>query len=671
MTMSPTDLFTAILAGLLGASLGVGAWIAWHSLRRLRARATHLEAELAAARDSLLGLSHFKDVLDRTLDALYIFTASDLTLIYVNQGCATQLDFQIEDLLGRSLRVIKADGGEEAFHRHGDPLRRGPKRSTTYESAHRRRDGSSFPVEIFLQYIEADSVSGQPARYVAIARDISARRAGEAALRNATAQIEAILANIPVGISIISTERRIIRVNQAFCKIYGGVEAEMLGRSTEEFYSNPRDFDELSKSAIPLVRQGQTFAADYHMRRLSDSRELWCRLTGRLIDPAEPALGFVWVHDDITERRQTEQTLRDRQELFEQLFRSNSAVKMLIDPMDGRIVDVNPAAASFYGFSAEQLRNMRISDINTLAPEEVQQAIQKISQRGPQQFQFRHRLASGEVRDVEVFSGPIQVQGRNFLFSIIHDVSERVRSEAALVQRTAELQRSNADLEAFAYVASHDLRQPLRMVNSYLALLERRLGDQLDKESGEFLGFAQSGARRMDQLILDLLDYARVGRGGHPLTAVPLTAVMEDALPPLEAMAAELGASLSWPDHLPTVIGDRQELVRLIRNLVDNALKYRDPSRPPKVEIACERQGSDWLLSVSDNGIGIENEYFERIFGLFQRLHAPGTFEGTGIGLAICKKIADHHGGRIWLESKLGEGSRFFVALPVGGPKLG
>jgi len=669
MSLSPTDLVGVLSAGLIGASLGAGAWSLLRRLGRARVRAARLEAELSLARDSLLGLSHFKTVLDRTLDALYIFTADRLELVYANQGCAEQLGYRVEDLLGRHLRVIKAEGGEEAFRRHGEPLIRGPRRAVTYESVHCRKDGSAFPVEIFLQYQAADPEAGQTARFVAIARDISARRSAEAALRNANAQMEAILANIPVGISIVSPERRQLRVNQAFCKIYGGSEAEMLGRSTEDFYSDPRDFEQLSRAALPVVRQGQTFAADYHMRRLSDNHDLWCHLTGRLVDPAEPSLGFIWVHDDITERRQNEQALRDRQELFEQLFRSNSAIKFLIDPTDGRIVDANPPAARFYGYSLDQLRAMRISDINVQAPEEVKSAIEEIRSGQCQQFQFRHRLASGEIREVEVYASPVTVQGRMFVFSIVHDVTERIRSEAALVRRTTELQSSNADLEAFAYVASHDLRQPLRMVNSYLTLLERRLGDGLDNEGREFLSIARNGAQRMDRLILDLLDYARVGRRDHPLVAVPLKAVMEDALPSLQGSIEELGASLTWPDHLPTVVGDQQELVRLIQNLVDNALKYRDPTRNPQVSISCARQDEDWLITVADNGIGIEKDYFDRIFGLFQRLHAQDEYDGTGVGLAVCKKIVEHHGGHIWVESLPGQGSRFLFTLPINGPR--
>jgi len=671
MPFSLTDPWLIILAGL--PVLLLPAFLLGVVLLSGRAKAAaqvaRLEAELAEAKDSLLGLSHFKAALDRTLDALYIFSADQLELVYVNQGCALQLGYQVEDLLGHHLRIIKADGGEEAFVRHGEPLMRGPNRSVTYETHHRRRNGAVFPVEIFLQYQEPEAGSGLSGRFVAIARDISSRCEAEAALRNATAQIEAILANIPVGISIINADRRIVRVNQAFCSIYGGGEAEVVGRSTEEFYRDPRDFEQICTVALPMVRQGQTFAADFHMRRLSDSHDLWCRLTGRLIDPQEPSLGFIWVHDDITERRQIEQALRDRQELFEQLFRSNSAIKMLMDPADGRIVDVNPAAASFYGYSLEQLHGMWIGDINTAPPEEVRALLAQVKSGERQQLQAQHRLASGEVRTVEVYVSPIVVQGRTYLFSIIHDVTERIQSEEELAQRTEELQRSNAELEQFAYVASHDLRQPLRMVNSYLTLLERRLGDALDQEGREYLAFACDGAQRMDRLILDLLSYSRVGRRDHPMAAVPLRALLEDATQPLQGLIQELGARLNWPDHLPTVVGDQQELIRLFQNLTDNALKYRDPSRPPEITLDCQRQDDDWLISLADNGIGIDKVYYDRVFGLFQRLHPPGEYEGTGIGLAICKKIVEHHGGRIWVESQPGKGSCFFFTLPIHGPR--
>ncbi|WP_245986792.1 sensor histidine kinase [Azospirillum thermophilum] len=277
-----------------------------------------------------------------------------------------------------------------------------------------------------------------------------------------------------------------------------------------------------------------------------------------------------------------------------------------------------------------------------------------------------HRLASGERREVEIYSSPVQVNGRTLLLSLVHDITERRRAEEALRRKTAELERSNEELEAFAYVASHDLRQPLRVINSYLTLLERSLAGKLDEETGEFIGFARDGAQRMDRLIVDLLEYSRVGRRTRAFRPVPLGQVVETALLNLQVAVEECGARVQVQDDLPTVSGDEVELVRLLQNLIGNAVKYRLPDRAPVVEVTCAADGGGWRLGVRDNGIGIAPEHRDRVFGIFQRLHRRDEYEGTGVGLAICKKIVEHHGGRIWLESVPGEGSAFFFSLPAG-----
>ena len=246
----------------------------------------------------------------------------------------------------------------------------------------------------------------------------------------------------------------------------------------------------------------------------------------------------------------------------------------------------------------------------------------------------------------------------------IQDITERKRDHQALQEKAAELSRSNEELEQFAYVASHDLREPLRMVSSYVDLLGRRYGDRLDADAREFITFAKDGATRMDRLVLDLLEYSRIGRITRPMVAVPLGTVFDRVTRALRAKIDEAGARLVVPSPLPTVLGDGDELVRLFLNLIGNAVKYRGADRPPVVTVTAERHDMGWTVTVADNGIGIEPQYFERVFLIFQRLHKRGEYEGTGIGLAICKKIAEHHGGRIWLDSTPGQGSAFHVALP-------
>lgn len=257
------------------------------------------------------------------------------------------------------------------------------------------------------------------------------------------------------------------------------------------------------------------------------------------------------------------------------------------------------------------------------------------------------------------------------LFVIIGSIARQERRAVALANRmtaelrekTAALERSNADLEHFAHVASHDLQEPLRAVSNYLQLLERRYGDRLDEDGREFVGFAVDGAKRMRQLVRDLLEYSRVGSRVGEMRPVDLREVVDAALSDLEIAIRDSEASVTVDPALPVVHGNPGLLTRLFQNLLGNALKYRHPDRPPVVELRAERNGRFWKIAVRDNGLGIEPQYFERIFVIFQRLHTHERYEGTGVGLAVCRRIVERHGGRIWVESSPGNGSSFFFTL--------
>ncbi len=263
-----------------------------------------------------------------------------------------------------------------------------------------------------------------------------------------------------------------------------------------------------------------------------------------------------------------------------------------------------------------------------------------------------------------------------FLFEALRDLRERLAAARSELQdlhqtlerkvqdRTQELERANSELQQFAYAASHDMREPLRMISSYLGLLERREGATLSAEGHEFLGFAKDGAQRMDRLILGLLDYSRLGRSAQPKKPVPLGDALAEAVANLSLVIEAAKARVESPAPLPEVIGNREELVRVFQNLIANAVKYGASDRIPMVTISAQRDGDFWRISVADNGIGIPADQTERIFAIFQRLHAVDV-EGCGIGLASCKKVVEHHGGRIWVESEPGKGSIFFFTLPV------
>ncbi len=273
----------------------------------------------------------------------------------------------------------------------------------------------------------------------------------------------------------------------------------------------------------------------------------------------------------------------------------------------------------------------------------------------------------GEVFPAEASISKIDVAGRRIYTAVVRDVTERRHAERALTEQARELSRSNADLEQFAYVASHDLQEPLRMVASYTQLLARRYGDRLDEDAHEFIGYAVDGVQRMQALINDLLAYSRAGSRAVALEPVELDAVLDRVLANLGPAVEDAGATVTR-DPLPTVAGDAGQLAQVLQNLVANAMKFRG-QEPPRVHVSAARgEGGEWTVSVADNGIGIAPEFVDRIFVIFQRLHNRAEYEGTGIGLSICKKIVERHGGRIWVESAPGAGAAFLFTLRAPKP---
>lgn len=240
----------------------------------------------------------------------------------------------------------------------------------------------------------------------------------------------------------------------------------------------------------------------------------------------------------------------------------------------------------------------------------------------------------------------------------------RIRqTETALAQRTAELQRSNDELQQFAYIISHDLQAPLRTVGSFVELLARRYQGKLGDDADQFISRAVAGAQRGQQLIQVLQEYLRVGSKGEQLTAVDCEALLERTLGDLQSAIAESGAEVTH-DPLPTVTADSVQLGLVWQNLIGNALKFRSQD-PPRIHLSVKLEGTQWVFSVRDNGIGIDPQYREKIFQVFQRLHSRAEYSGTGIGLAICKKIVERQGGRIWVESEAGKGATFFFTIPL------
>jgi PAS domain S-box-containing protein len=341
---------------------------------------------------------------------------------------------------------------------------------------------------------------------------------------------------------------------------------------------------------------------------------------------------------------------------------------------DGAITDVNEATERVTGVPREQLIGTDFSDYFT-APHEARAGYEQVFERGLViDYPLAIRHASGEVTDVLYNATVYRDEGGAVVgvFAAARDVTERkraeeslLRAEVALRAEKEELARSNAELEQFAYVASHDLQEPLRMVASYTQLLARRYEGRLDQDADEFIGYAVDGATRMQQLISDLLAFSRVGTRGNPLLPMDAQAAYAEAVGNLALTIEESGATVS-ADPLPMITGDYGQIVQLLQNLIGNAVKFHGEAAP-RVHLSVEQRGSEWAFSLADNGIGIDPQYFERIFVIFQRLQGRGEFPGTGIGLALCKKIVARHNGRIWVESEPGRGTTFRFTIPIQG----
>jgi light-regulated signal transduction histidine kinase (bacteriophytochrome) len=312
---------------------------------------------------------------------------------------------------------------------------------------------------------------------------------------------------------------------------------------------------------------------------------------------------------------------------------------------------------------------MGMPRFDVLMAEDRQKAMDSASKQAtemPAERQsYRIQLPGGAVKHIEMSVSALKDATGNVTGFVIvmRDVTERIKLEEEIQKILGEVKRSNTDLEQFAYVASHDLQEPLRMVASYLGLLAKRYKGKLDTEADEFIGFAVDGATRMQRMIQDLLTYSRVTTQGKALLPVELDVTFSEAMDNLKIAIDENKATVTH-DHLPKVMADASQMVRLFQNLVSNALKFHG-KEPPVIHVGCKEGSEEWTISVKDNGIGIDPKQFNRLFIIFQRLVTREQYPGTGIGLAVCKRTVERHGGRIWVESEgEGKGTTFLFTLP-------
>ncbi len=493
----------------------------------------------------------------------------------------------------------------------------------------------------------------------AAARDITLRKEAEDQLRRASLYARSLLEASLDPLVTIDADGKITDVNRATEDVTECTRQELIGSDFSDYFTEPEKARAGYKQVFKLG-----FVRDYPLAIRGKTGKVTEVLYNATVyrNEAGQIQGVFAAARDITERKIAEEKLLSASQYARSLLEAS------LDPLvtisaDGKITDVNQATEDVTGYSREQLIGSDFSDYFT-EPEKARAGYKQVFTDGfvkDYQLAIRHR--NGKVTDVLYNASVYQnaegeVQG---VFAAARDITQRIAMENELRQTMDKLKQSNAELEQFAYVASHDLQEPLRMVASYVQLLERRYKGRLDGDADEFIGYAVDGANRMRALIDDLLTYSRVGRLGKPFEPVDLNKTMAVVLQNLSATIDDSNAQVTY-DKLPVVKADGGQLAQLFQNLIGNAIKFHGKEKP-KVHISVKEQDSQYLFAVKDNGIGINPEYYERLFKIFQRLHTREEYPGSGIGLAICKKIVERHGGRIWVESQSGIGSTFYFTL--------
>jgi PAS domain S-box-containing protein len=595
-------------------------------------------------------LSELQDFIDRVAVPLQ-WVAEDGTILWANDAGLRLLGYLREEYVGHNIVEFHVD--ESVIL---DILRRlkNNEELRDYESRLRCKDGSIRDVAI------NSSVYREDGRFIhtrCVTQDVSAQKKASELQDRMTAIVDssddAILSKSLSGI--------IQSWNPGAERIFGYTAEEIIGKHISTLAA-PERADEIP-DILARISRGERVEHFETRRKTKSGRILAISLTVSPIrDSSGKIVGASKVARDITLQKEAS----DLKEHLAAIVESSDDAIISKD-LNGIIQSWNRGAERLFGYSAEEVIGKHISML--AAPErvdEIPDILARIS-RGERvdHFETARKTKDGRILNVALTVSPIRDASGAVIGAskVARDITERRRQEQALNKANADLKRSNADLQHFAYSASHDLQEPLRMVCTYSELLKKKFGEKLGPLGEEYIGYAVEGAARMEQLLADLRAYTQVSMAGQePTEDSDAGEMLNEALANLEVAIRESGAAISRTT-LPSVRMYGFQLEQLFQNLISNAIRYRS-NDPPRIEIAAQRRGAEWLFSIQDNGIGIRPEYKEQVFGIFQRLHSAAEFPGTGMGLAICQRIVERAGGRIWVESELGRGSTFFFTIP-------
>jgi PAS domain S-box-containing protein len=608
----------------------------------------------------------YRGLLEAAPDAMVVVNQSG-EIVLLNVRAENEFGYSRDELLGQQVKTIIPKGFAERLIADGTRSAAealAQQIGTGIELIGRRKDGSEFPIEIMLSPLE----SAEGILVTAAIRDISVRKAAEKHLGQMEGRYRGLLEAAPDAMVVVNQSGGIVLLNARAENEFGYRRDELLGQQVKAII--PEGFAER------LIADGTRSAADALAQQIGTGIELiGLRKNGSefpieiMLSPLESAEGILVTAAvrDISVRKAAEKHLGQMEGRYRGLLEAAPDAMVVVNRR-GEIVLLNVQAEKQFGYHRDELVGQKMKNIipdgfaERLISDGLRSPEDALAQEIGTGIELNGRRKDGSEFPIELMLSPLESAEGILVTAAIRDISVRKTAETHLLNKVEELKRSNEELGQFAYIASHDLQEPLRMVASYTQLLSRRYKGKLDSDADEFIAFAVDGAGRMQRLIQDLLAYSRVGTKGSDLLDTPSEDALQQALINLREMIRESSAMVTH-DPMPAVLADDMQLTQLFQNLVGNAIKYQG-SGVPHIHISAARNmEKKWVFSVKDSGLGIDPQYFEKIFGMFQRLHKREEFAGTGIGLAICKKIVERHGGSISVESQPGQGSTFRFTL--------